>query len=147
MPQVTIRRPLCKLDLRNQLRSEPHTVFLSSLVNAHCVRFFSGRLANGQVSVSNPLNLLATSRRTSGTKSFLTLGGIEKPVALVVADYQSIKRISWRVPADHELLSRVDPVFNPSAGSLPGLRSGLPLFSSHCQVSDRQSRAKVIRMK
>jgi hypothetical protein len=27
MPQVTIRRPLGELDLRNQLRFEPYTVF------------------------------------------------------------------------------------------------------------------------
>src|SRR4029453_10492949 len=47
--------------------------FISSLVKAHWVRFFSGRLVNGQVSISKPLNLLATSRRTSGTKPFLTL--------------------------------------------------------------------------
>ena len=35
--------------------------FISSLVKTHCIRFFSGRLANGQVSISSPLNLLATS--------------------------------------------------------------------------------------
>src|SRR5215468_295588 len=47
--------------------------FISSLVKAHWVRFFSGRLLNGQVSISSPLNLLATSRRTCGTKPFRTL--------------------------------------------------------------------------
>src|SRR5262249_59989956 len=46
--------------------------FISSLVKAHWVRFFSGRLANGQVSISKPLILPATSRRRFGTNPFLT---------------------------------------------------------------------------
>jgi hypothetical protein len=52
MPQVTVRRPFGELDLCDQLRFEPHTVF-HFLVKAHWVRFFTGRLANGQASISN----------------------------------------------------------------------------------------------
>jgi hypothetical protein len=34
----------------------PVQFFISSRVSAHIVRFFSGRLAKGQVSISEPLN-------------------------------------------------------------------------------------------
>ena len=47
--------------------------FISSFVKAHCVRFRSGRLAKGQVAISNPLSLAATAPRVCGTKPFRTL--------------------------------------------------------------------------
>jgi len=59
MSQVTIRRPFGELDLGDQLRFELQQFFISSSVKAHWVRFFSGRLPNGQVSVASPLNLVA----------------------------------------------------------------------------------------
>ena len=43
VPQVTIWCPFRKLDLCDHTQ-----FFISSLVKAHIVRFFSGRLANGQ---------------------------------------------------------------------------------------------------
>jgi hypothetical protein len=47
--------------------------FISSLVRAHMVRFFSRRLANGQSDISNVLNRRGISLRTWGTKPFRTL--------------------------------------------------------------------------
>jgi Protein of unknown function (DUF3309) len=46
---VTIRRPLGELDLSTSSGFSHTQFFISSLVKAHWVRFFSGRLANGQL--------------------------------------------------------------------------------------------------
>jgi hypothetical protein len=50
---MTIQRPFSKFNLRHEFRLQPSD-FISSFVNAHIVRFFSGRLAKGQVPISSP---------------------------------------------------------------------------------------------
>jgi hypothetical protein len=57
MPQVPVWGPFRELELGDKLRFEPAHSFICSAVSAHWVRRFSGRLTNGQRSVSNPLNL------------------------------------------------------------------------------------------
>jgi hypothetical protein len=53
MPQVTIRRPFGELDLRDQLWSEPRTVFHFFLGQGPLRPLLLRELANGQVSVCN----------------------------------------------------------------------------------------------
>lgn len=52
---------------------------------------------------------------------------IKLPV-FIVADDQRIKRMAGRVPANNKFLPLVDPVFEPSAGALPGLVNGIFSF-------------------
>src|SRR5262249_668914 len=74
VPQVVVRLHSVNSICATSCGLSQTQFFISSLVRAHWVRFFfSGRLANGEGSISSPLNLLATSRRTCGTKPFLTL--------------------------------------------------------------------------
>jgi hypothetical protein len=74
VPKMRVGRPFGKFDLRATTSGLTHLqFFISSFVNAHCVRFFSGRLANGQVAISPPLSLAATARRVRETKPFRTL--------------------------------------------------------------------------
>jgi ATP-dependent DNA ligase len=45
--------PLVRREVGSKFKGLTHTqFFISSLVKAHCVRFFSGRLANGQMAIS-----------------------------------------------------------------------------------------------
>jgi hypothetical protein len=53
-------------------------------------------------------------------KAVSHLGGIEKPLALVIAHYQRITRIAGRVAAYDKLLPSVDLVLDPCAGPLAG---------------------------
>jgi hypothetical protein len=73
VPQVTIRCSFGELDLRDELRLEPNAILISSRVSENCVRFFSGRLAKGQLAISNGFSFCQTSRRTRRTKPFRTL--------------------------------------------------------------------------
>ena len=57
--------------------------FISSRVSENCVRFFSGRLANGQLAISKPFSFCQTSRRARGTKPFRIEPG-ERVAQLVV---------------------------------------------------------------
>src|SRR4030095_1790383 len=69
--------------------------FISSLVNAHCVRFFSGRSAKGRLLISSGLNRLANSRRTCGTNRYVPSRHKGVPVLIVPDD--GIERIALRV--------------------------------------------------
>jgi hypothetical protein len=46
--------------------------FISSRVSENRVRFFSGKLANGQLAISNGFNFCQTLRRNRGTNPFRT---------------------------------------------------------------------------
>ena len=116
MPQVTIRRPFGELDLCGQLRLEPQQFFISSLVKAHWVRFRSGRFANGQTVDRQPLEPARHFTANLWHKPVPHLGGVEEPFALVISDYQSIRRIPRRVAANNDLLPPVDLVLEPCAG-------------------------------
>src|SRR5262249_8291204 len=70
-------------------------------------------------------NLLATSRRTCGTKPFLTLGSVQESFGFVIANYQPIKGTPRRVPTDDKLLSSVNLVLDPCAGSFTRLVEGV----------------------
>ena len=73
MPKVTMGRSFGELDLCYQLRFEPQTVFHLFFGQRPLGSLPLWQVGNGQASISRPSNLLATSRRTCGTKPFLTL--------------------------------------------------------------------------
>ncbi|HXV78241.1 MAG TPA: hypothetical protein VEG60_00025 [Candidatus Binatia bacterium] len=56
------------------------------------------------------------------------LGGIKKLLALVIADYQRVKRIPRSVAPDDKLLPPVDLVLDPCAASLAGFVDGILAF-------------------
>lgn len=118
MPHVTIRRPLGELDLGDQLRFQPHAVF----------HLFPGQSPLGPLPQVGeragvdlqPLELARHLTPDKRHKPVSHLGSVQKPLALVIADYQRIKRIPRRVAADDKLLPPVDLVFDPCAGSCRG---------------------------
>jgi hypothetical protein len=119
MSQVTVRRPFGELDLCDQLRFEPHTVlhlFLGqSPLRAFLLRQISKRTGVDFQTFEPACNLTADKRH----KAVSHLGTIEKPLALVIADYQGVDGIARRVAADNKLLSPVDSVLDPRPVRLP----------------------------
>src|SRR5262245_28406463 len=118
MSQVTIWRPFSELDLGNQLGFEPHTVFHFFFGQGPLCPFLLGQIgkwASVDLQPREPARHFTPNKRH---KTVSHLGGIEKPLTLVVADYQRIKRIAWRVATDHKLLPSVDLVLDPCTGSL-----------------------------
>src|SRR5918995_5149260 len=115
MPEMSVRRPLRKFDLSTSSDRSQIQFFISSYVSAHCVRFFSGKFANGQAAVSSPFSLLHTSR-LSAAQTLSHLDRKHQLVAVLVANDQRIQRVVWRVAADCFVDSFV---LEPSAGSLP----------------------------
>ena len=125
MSQVTIRRPFGELDLCDQLRFEPHTVFHLFLGQGPLGPFLLGQVgkrAGVDLQSLEPARHLTANLRH---KAVPHLGGVEEPLALVIADDQRIKRIPRRVAADNKLLPTVDLVLDPCAGSLAGLVNGI----------------------
>jgi hypothetical protein len=107
MPQVTIRRPFDKLDLGNQLRFEPHTVFHLFLGQGSLRAFFLRQVckrASVDLQSFEPIRNLTANK---WHKPISHLGGIEELLALVIADYQCIKRISRRVAAYYKTPDRL----------------------------------------
>jgi hypothetical protein len=120
MPQVTIRRPFGELDLGDQVRLEPHAVFHLFLgqgpLRPLLLRQVSKRASVDHQTLEPTRHFPANLRH----EPISHLGGIKKPVGVVVADDQRVKRITRCVAANDELLPPVDLVLDPCAGSLTG---------------------------
>jgi hypothetical protein len=72
--------------------------FISSLVRAHCVRLFSGRLAKGRIRLQ-VLQFRPDLTPQARHETIAHLAGEHQPLAFIVADDQCVQRVVWRVPA------------------------------------------------
>src|SRR4030095_6866005 len=118
MSQVTIRRPFGELDLRDQLRLEPHTVFHFFLDQSPLRALSLGQVSKRASVDLKPLEPLRHFTAKLRHKPISDFGDIQKSLALVIANDQCVKRIARSVTADHKLLSLVDLVLDPCPGSL-----------------------------
>ena len=71
------------------------------------------------------LVLKPVTKTSMSHKAVSHLGSVKEPLALVISDYQRIKRITGRVTADDKLLSPVDLILDPCAGSFARLVDGI----------------------
>src|ERR1700739_1275754 len=118
MSEMTVRRPFTELNLRYQLRLDPHAVF--HLLPCQCPH---GALLLRKVNERTGINLQpfeALKHFLAGVrdKAIADLRIIVKFTVLVVTEDDGVKRVVWNVPAYDELLPFVDSVFQPHATSL-----------------------------
>ena len=125
MPQVTIRRPFGELDLCDQLRLEPHTIFHFFLSQGPLGTLLLGQISKWASVDFQSLEFACHFTADKGHKAVSHLGSVEEPIALVIPDDYCIKRITWSVAPDDKLLAPVDLVLDPCAGSLAGLVEGV----------------------
>src|SRR5262245_13272707 len=121
MPQVPVWRPLCKLDLRNELGPKPHAVLHLFLSQSPLGALFLGQIGKWTCIGLQPFEFPRYLTPNQRHKPVPYFGGIKEPHALVIANDQRVKGIPWSVTADHQLLPPVDLVLDPCAGSLTRL--------------------------
>jgi hypothetical protein len=125
MTQVAVRRPFGKVKLSNHLRFKPDAVLHLFPRQRPWVRFFSGRLANGQASIPRCFSFAHTSRLSRGTKPFAYLTDKDELVAFVVADDQRVQRVVWGVAANNKCLRLVNLELELCTAALARLVTGI----------------------
>src|SRR4030095_14309425 len=121
MPQMTIRRPFRKLDLRHQLRFKPHTVLHLFLGQSPLGAFLLWQIGKRAAVCLQTLEPGCDFTAKLRHKAVSHLGGIEQALALVITNDQGIKRIAWRVTADNKPLSTVNLILDPGTASVARL--------------------------
>src|SRR5262249_21665849 len=125
MPQVTVRRPLCKLDLCDELGPKPYAVLHLFLSQSPLGSLFLGQVAKRAGVDLQPFEFPRHLAAKLRHKAVSHLGGTEKFPVFVIAHDQRVEWVAWSVAADHQLLPQVDLVLDPCAGSLARLVEGV----------------------
>jgi hypothetical protein len=131
MPQMPVWRPLCELNLRDQLRVEPHAIlhFLSrqSPLRASLLwEIKEGTSTRLQVFQFAPH--FTTQPRDKAISHFACE---DQLIAFVVVDDQRVQRVVWRVTPNDERLRLIDLVFQPSPTALAEFITGVLALSDN----------------
>src|SRR5947208_8825836 len=128
MPQMTVPRPLRKLDLGNQLGTKPSAILHFFFCQCPLRAFFFWKIGKRTLSGLQAFELLVNLAPKIRDKSIPHLCRKVKLLALVIANDQRVEWISWRVSTDHEFLPAIYLVLDPCAGSFAGLVKGITSF-------------------
>src|SRR5918999_330278 len=119
MSQVAVRRPLSKLNLRDELRFKPSAIFHLFLDQSPHSSLLFGKIDKWARFDSQTLESSRDFTAHLRDKPIPYLGHVIKLVAFIVADDQRIKWIGRHIAANDKLLAVIHSVLHPCAASLP----------------------------